>query len=77
MAPELKELLPEGSRIRKFQQHFTIRPLETGTGGYKLWVFKDPRLPPERYPEDTTLQRSLKAWILKGGTLADGLGILT
>ncbi len=76
LAPELKQLLPGNSQILAFQKNFHIRSLNVSTGGYKLWVFKDPRLPPEAYPEDTTLQRNLKAWVLNGGTLTDALGIL-
>ncbi len=75
LAPELQQLLPPGSRILAFQRTFRIRPLEVSTGGYVRWVFKDTRLTPDQYPENTTLQRSLKAWLQTGGTLTDALGI--
>ncbi len=76
LSSELQRLLPADSRILAFQENFHIRPLNVSTGGYKLWVFKDPRLAPEDFPENTTLQRNLKTWVLNGGTLTDALGIL-
>ncbi len=76
LSPTLTHLLPPQSRILSFQKAFHITPLAASTGGYVLWVFKDPRLLPEQYPESTSLQRSLKAWILSGGTFTDAIGIL-
>ena len=40
------------------------------------WVFKNPDLSPEELPEDTSLQRSLKAFLLAGGTFLNGEGFL-
>lgn len=76
LSPTLKELLPPGSRILRFQESFAVTPLAGDNREYRLWVFKNPSLPPEDYPEETSLQRKLKARILEGGTLTDAKGFL-
>lgn len=75
LSPCLPGLLPEGSRILAFQRSFRIRPREDDCE-FALWVFKNPDLPPERYPEDTSLQRRLKAFVLSGGKFVGGDGTL-
>lgn len=75
LSPTLKELLPPGSRILEFQRSFAIEPLEPGQD-HVLWVFKNPTLSPEQYPEDTLLQRKLKRRTLDGGTFLGARGRL-
>lgn len=75
LSPTLKTLLPPESNILKFQRSFAVTPVESG-GEYLQWVYKNPNLPLEALPEDTSLQRSLKAYLLSGGTFADGKGFL-
>ena len=72
----LKDLLPEGSNILRFQELFDILPDETPGNDVLLWVFKNPRLPREDYPENTSLQRKLKQFFLNGGQFTEGLGYL-
>lgn len=76
LSPTLQELLPPDSNILKFQQSFQTTILPDPADGYLLWVFKNPNLPPEQYPENTSLQRRLKAHLLGGGTVANARGIL-
>ena len=76
LSPTLEDLLPPESNIRRFQQSFTITPLAVPCTGVIQWVFKNPNLPPERYPEDTSLQRKLKAFLLNGGVFTDAKGWL-
>lgn len=76
LSPTLKALLPPDSRILGFQRSFRIMPLEKDNREYLQWVFKNPDLPMESYPEDTSLQRKVKALILEGGTLTDARGYL-
>lgn len=76
LSPVLGELLPPHSNILRFQSSFDIRTLSTPNQGVILWVFKNPKLPPEQYPEDTSLQRALKAFLLGGGTFWDARGVL-
>lgn len=75
LSPTLKTLLPPASNILRFQRSFTITPVKSG-GGYLQWVYKNPNLSLEDLPEDTSLQRKLKAYLLSGGTFADGKGML-
>ena len=76
LSPTLKELLPPASNILTFQSFFEIQPLPNANEDVLLWVFKNPELPPEQYPQDTSLQRKLKKYLLEGGTFLDAKGIL-
>lgn len=75
LSPALKELLPETSNILRFQRSFSITPLDRCS--FMRWVFSDPELPLAQQPEDTTLRRRVKAFLLSGGTIPDGRGILS
>lgn len=74
LSPQLKKLLPERSRILQFQNLFTVcgedseRQAEERVFGY---LSDDPTL----YPEETSLQRSLKQALLDGQTVGMGMGI--
>ena len=76
LSPQLRGFLPEGSNILKFQEMFDVTPDEIPGNDILLWVFKNPRLPKEEYPEDTSLQRKLKRFFLDGGQFMDGKGWL-
>ena len=76
LSPQLKEFLPETSNILRFQELFDIEPEAVGGNDVLLWVFKNPRLPREDYPEDTRLQRKLKQFFLNGGRFLEGKGYL-
>lgn len=76
LSPLLKDLLPETSNILRFQELFDIMPDSTPGRDVLLWVFKNPRLPKENYPENTSLQRKLKQFFLNGGEFLEGKGYL-
>lgn len=76
LSPQLRELLPEQSRILAFQRSFALTPVEAPSQGVAQWVFCDPTRPVADYPEDTSLQRHLKAFLLAGGVFHDGKGTL-
>ena len=76
LSPQLKELLPENSNILRFQELFDMEPEATPGNDVLLWVFKNPRLPREEYPENTSLQRKLKQFLLNGGQFLEGKGHL-
>lgn len=74
--PALKEVLPEGSNILEFQKHFNViridykeREAEWRVFGPVLRVVAD-------YPENTTLQRNIKEYLLSGKVLGNGWGVL-
>lgn len=76
VSPMLKDFLPENSNILRFQELFDLEPEGTPGTGVLLWVFKNPKLPREDYPEDTSLQRKLKRFFLDDGVFMDGKGWL-
>lgn len=76
LSPLLKDFLPEGSNILRFQEMFDIDPQGIPGRDVLLWVFKNPRLPKEEYPENTSLQRKLKQFFLNDGQFLEGRGDL-
>ena len=76
LSPQLKDFLPEGSNILRFQELFDIRIDSIPGDGVLQWVFKDPGLSPEDYPENTSLQRKLKQFFRNGGQFREGKGYL-
>ena len=76
LSPLLKDFLPETSNILRFQELFDLDPQGTPGTGVLLWVFKNPKLPREDYPENTSLQRKLKQFLLNDGQFLDGKGFL-
>jgi len=76
LSGQLKAFLPEDSNILRFQELFDIRQDEVPGNDVLLWVFKNPRLPKEDYPENTSLQRKLKQFFLEGGQFLEGRGYL-
>ena len=82
LSPQLKELLPEKSRILMFQRAFDLTPGEEDARGSVLeWVYhlthdqqKEARL--SELPEDTTLQRRMKEYLLNGGKVVSAAGPL-
>lgn len=75
LSPDLPELLPQGSRILAFQQSFTVTKTDTGPE-FKQWVYGRVDIPDEYLPEDTTLQKNLKAFLRSGHPFRTGHGIL-
>ncbi len=75
LSPDLPGLLGPGSRILTFQSGFHITPAEDD-GNFRLWAFRRRDLSDEELPEDTTLQRRLKAFLLAGNRFHSGRGVL-
>lgn len=75
LSPELKQLLPENSRILAFQAGFCITPVPDD-GECRQWVYGRQDIPYEELPEGTTLQRRLKAFLLAGNAFHAGRGLL-
>lgn len=75
LSPDLKELLPPTSRILKFQQSFEIRNTFADEE-FKEWVYGRMDIPNADLPEDTSLQRKLKAFLLAGNVFHSGEGPL-
>ena len=79
--PGLKPLLPEGSRILRFQNAFDTDAPEAGGSDVLEWVYGLPR---EQFsspdlaalPETTTLQRRMKRCLLRGEQFGPARGVL-
>lgn len=76
MSPILQELLPLQSNIVTFQRSFVVEPSPMDSIDFLEWVTKRPVGPFEELPEETTLQRKLKAYLLSGRAYYYGMGIL-
>ena len=76
LSPALEKLLPENSKIIQFRRRFEILEVNENADSYKLWVYKTTALPPEKFPENTSLQRNMKRYILNGGKIGEALGII-
>ena len=76
LSPTLKEVLPPSSRILGFQEYFVIKPLGIDEKEFMTWVFKRSDIPVKDLPENTSLQRNLKNYLLSGGKVAAAVGTL-
>jgi len=84
LSPALKSMLPENSNILRFQRAFDISEVNPDTDGAITWVFnltgrQKAELHPEalsNLPEDTTLQRRMKALLMAGGKPGEARGTL-
>lgn len=77
LAPALAPLLPENSQIAAFQRRFALLGEKREDMGFMQWLFRVPQDAPwDTLPENTRLQRSVKQFLLAGGKLGAGYGIL-
>lgn len=76
LSPALKNLLGKDSRILKFQGMFQIKEVYRDSDEFMEWVFKRKDIPLEELSEDTSLQRNMKAHLLSGGWVGEGMGSL-
>ena len=73
-----EKLLPENSNIRSFMHDFDIIKNKEEDRFHDDWRLfgKYHRLPLAEYPEDTSMRRSFKKYMLDGGTPGEGIGML-
>ena len=76
LAPELSGLLPEKSNIRDFQERFEIVRTDEASTDYTEWVFQTESSNIADYPERTSLQKTMKQHLLRGGKISSGYGLL-
>lgn len=77
LSPSLKELLPAGSKIVQFQERFEIIDQNPDSNAYLEWVYQKNNCPIEQLPEDTSLQKRMKAYLLSGGKIGEALGMIS
>ena len=76
LSPALARVLPSQSKIICFAKRFRIKEIIEDDESYKIWVYRNSDLLPEEFPENTTLQRNLKPYVLSGGKVGEAYGIL-
>ena len=67
MSPAIRPLLPPDSKILAFQDRFELFSVDADNMGALGWVFPGYKEVSEALPEKTSLQRSMKAFLLSGG----------
>ena len=81
LSPALCKLLPEGSNILRFQNAFEVTETDPEPMDVLEWVYwltegQQKHTPLEALPEDTTLRRNMKAYLLSGGKVGTARGRL-
>ena len=77
LSPTLRTLLKETSGIRRFAEDFQLYESEDHSKGcyHFLFLAKDDT-PAADLPENTSLQRAVKAHLMAGGGIGSGFGLL-
>ena len=75
LSPELRELLTAESGILQFQHLFTVYDEDFPIRQAEERVFGTVEQDPREYPENTSLQRALKTYLLEGKCVGMGKGI--
>ena len=76
LSPTLKQFLPEGSNIVKFQEMFDVVKVHYRFPQSEQRIFDDIREDKENYPEDTTLRRKTKQFFIDGNDIGIGIGVI-
>lgn len=76
LSPNLKEVLPENSNILRFQRMFEVTKVHYAFPQAEQRIFGDILEDKTSYPEDTSLRRNAKAYILSGKDLGIGIGFI-
>lgn len=76
LSPTMQELLPQDAKILQFQRRFAVTLTGNDDKDFLQWAFKRKDIPYDQLPEDTSLQRKLKAKLLRGEPFLDARGIL-
>ena len=79
LSPVLKQLLPEDSRILKFQNLFTVESVNYEVMEVLDWVYPGERKEPMDFSvlsEKTSLQRNMKKFLMEGGKVGWAKGKL-
>lgn len=76
LAPHLKKLLGKNSKILAFADMFEITDVYPDDKGYELWLFGSSSLTVKDYPENTSLQKNAKKFLLGGGKIGSAKGML-
>ena len=76
LSPALEALLPPQSKILQFQHCFRLERWNREDLGFLTWVYGREETDYSKLPENTTLQRNMKAYLLRGGQVGTARGLL-
>lgn len=76
MVPALGQLLKSDSNIMSFQNRFQITGVDPDATGFLGWVYPGFSGDWADLPEDTSLRREMKKYLLNGGKIGSAEGIL-
>lgn len=77
LSQPLRSLLKPESNILRFQKRFEILEEFPEDQEFYQWIFNaSPNTPPVDLAENTSMQRSVKALLLRGGNVGAALGVL-
>ncbi len=78
--PPHVELFPKGSNLRSFAERFTVVEAVPDSTNHDFWrIFNrpwDPNIALNELPEDTSLRRAFKTFLMKGNVMGSGKCIL-
>lgn len=72
LAPQLESMISETSSIAYFRKYFTVYGEHKGYSQAEEYVFVEKLEDKTKYPEDTSLRRNLKKFLLDGGEICMG-----
>lgn len=76
LAPELRNMLSPETNIINFQDRFVIVDKGEPDTEFIEWLYNTKSKNYENLPENTSLQRNMKRYLLSGGTICNAVGIL-
>lgn len=76
LSPVLDKLLDENSRILQFQRLFEVQKVDYESMAVLDWVYPGAEADYGQLPEDTSLQRNMKRFLLEGGKVGWAAGKL-
>lgn len=76
LSSDLEKVLPATSNILKFRSLFNIISENYNSSGFIKWIYKSEFSDLNDLPEDTTLQRNLKQYLLAGNSVSVAYGII-
>ena len=75
LSPELKNLLPENSKILSFASDYEVKYNFPDEEDFMEWIFKKKYPTHDDLPEDTFLQRTVKAHLKANGKIGAAYGV--
>lgn len=76
LSPALEVLLPSDARINCFRKGFRLLHWEQDSMEFLQWVYIRGDVLLQELPEDTTLRKKMKAYLLNGGKVGEAKGEL-